>query len=96
MLQKQIRSSNEFTKEDLLEIERVIELIDEIERNLKPLKITLYSLLIQLGKTRSSVSLNELELINKNIIENNQGLTSKWEITNLSSNIFDDSISPKM
>ena len=41
LIQKRLRSTNEFTKEDYEEIEEMIKLIEQIEENLKPFNITL-------------------------------------------------------
>lgn len=83
LIQKRLRSTNEFTKEDYEEIEEMIKLIEQIEENLKPFNITLSFLLSKMGKTKQEISLRELKIINKNIIENNIGLTAKWKITHM-------------
>ena len=90
LIQKRLRSTNEFTKEDYEEIEEMIKLIEQIEENLKPFNITLSFLLSKMGKTKQEISLRELKIINKNIIENNIGLTAKWKITHMRLDVLEN------
>ena len=71
-----ILSSQDLTNEDLEETERIIDLLNEITN------IRLTDLLRQL-KIKELPTLKELEIINRNVIENNNGLMAKWKISHM-------------
>ena len=77
-----ILSSQDLTNEDLEETEKIIDLLNKITNNLKPLNIRLKDLLRQLN-IKELPTLKELEIINRNVIENNNGLMAKWKISHM-------------
>lgn len=97
MKQKNMRTSNELTPNDLEEIDKMIKLIDEINKNLSPLKITLIEILKKMQKPISQINIKHLELINKNVLElfNNNDMLAKWKLTHMTLDELEETNQPK-
>lgn len=76
-------NSTNLTQTDFDNIATFIDLFDQVNDNLASRKIKLEDILGKIKKDRSNLTLAELKIINKNVLEMNKGdILAKWKLNN--------------